>query len=352
MAGKRALGIGVIAAVSLAVYLSIRFVLPLAVPFLFAFLAVLIINPLINFIHRRVKINKGALAAVILALICGLLGGILWYFSDRLLFQVKTLADNSAYYYNQFRGLVNDCCSGLESVIGIRAESLEKVVLDNVNIFVDKMQVNILPEIMSNSFNYLKNLIAASGISIIVLISIVLLAKDFDELREKNRQYFYYNTIRRGIKQFLDAGGTFMKAQLIIMGIIMAICAAGFFLLRNPYALLIGIGIGLLDALPVFGTGIVLIPLAIIQLIFGNFVQAAAYLSLYIICSVVREYLEPKLIGKSLGIPSILILVSVYVGIRLFGITGVITGPVAYLLIKEICMELFDKYNLSLKNNP
>lgn len=349
---QRVLGVAVIGIVSFVVYVGIRFVLPLFVPFFFAFLAVLIINPLINRIHRRLKVNKGALAAVILALICGLLGGILWYFGDRLLFQIKTLADNSAYYCRQFRGLVNQCCCGLEDMTGIRAESLERVIIDNVYIFVDRMQVNLLPEIMSNSFGYLKNLIAASGVSIIVFISIVLLAKDFDELKEKNSQYFYYNSIRRGIKRFLDAGGTFMKAQLIIMAIIMAVCAAGFFLLGNPYALLIGIGIGFLDALPVFGTGIVLIPLAIIQLIFRNFLPAAAFLSLYIICSVIREFLEPKLIGKSLGIPSILILVSVYVGIRLFGITGVITGPIAYLLIKEICMALFDKYNLSLKEQP
>lgn len=70
---------------------------------------------------------------------------------------------------------------------------------------------------------------------------------------------------------------------------------------------------------------------------------AAVYAGLSVICNLTREFLEPKLIGEHLGIPAIMVLVTVYVGIRLFGVSGVITGPFGYLAGKEIVRELLQK---------
>lgn len=138
-------------------------------------------------------------------------------------------------------------------------------------------------------------------------------------------------------------GGMFLKAQLIIMSVIAALCTVTFLLLKNPYALLLGVLIGFLDALPVLGTAVVLYPLAIVQAFQGRFLFAAVYVGLSVICNLTREFLEPKLIGEHLGIPAIMVLVTVYVGIRLFGVSGVITGPFGYLAGKEIVRELLQK---------
>ena len=140
-------------------------------------------------------------------------------------------------------------------------------------------------------------------------------------------------------KRIWEMGGAYLKAQLIIMGCVIVICVAGLWILKNPYALLIGTVIGLLDVLPFIGTGTILIPWAVISLFTKKFFHAAAYVVLFLIANTTREFLEPKLIGKSLGLYPIAILISVYVGLYLFGPAGVIEGPASVLLIMEIERE-------------
>ena len=92
---------------------------------------------------------------------------------------------------------------------------------------------------------------------------------------------------------------------------------------------------GILDALPFIGTGIVLVPLGIQQFLQGQYFRAFFCLLLYVVCIFVRELLEPKLIGKKVGVPPIAILLSIYAGIKLFGIWGIIGGPLGFVMIYQ-----------------
>ena len=116
----------------------------------------------------------------------------------------------------------------------------------------------------------------------------------------------------------------------------MVICGVGLLWLRNPYWLLLGIVLGLVDALPVFGTGTILMPWAVVCVLCGSYRYAAVLLAMCFISYVVREYLEPKLMGKGLGTHPLGMLAAVYVGLVLFGVAGVITGPLAFILIREL----------------
>ena len=93
---------------------------------------------------------------------------------------------------------------------------------------------------------------------------------------------------------------------------------------------------GVLDALPFIGTGIVLMPLAIVALLGGRTMVAAVCVGLYVTCILLRESLEPKLIGKRIGVRPILILISLYVGIKLFGLAGIIKGPLGFIILWEL----------------
>ena len=97
-------------------------------------------------------------------------------------------------------------------------------------------------------------------------------------------------------------------------------------------------GIGFCDALPFIGTGTIFVPWALINILLGKYKQAVWLFVYYIICSFVRELLEPKLVGKHLGVPPLAVLMSIYIGIQVYGGAGVIFGPVSALLIYEIYM--------------
>lgn len=99
--------------------------------------------------------------------------------------------------------------------------------------------------------------------------------------------------------------------------------------------------------LPFIGTGIMLIPLAVFQLLYGNYGSAVLIVCLYGICVLLREFLEPRLIGSKVGILPVGILFAVFAGIRLFGIFGIIKGPVGLVVICEAY-----KYLLIRKNEP
>ena len=131
-----------------------------------------------------------------------------------------------------------------------------------------------------------------------------------------------------------------MKAQGIIILVVMVLCTAGLWALGNPYFLLLGIVIGLMDALPFIGTGTVLLPMAVFLLFRGNIRLAVGYAGLFLLTYIVREFLEPRMLGAKLGIYPFVMVVVVYAGLYLYGTAGVILGPVTLLTVKEIYREI------------
>lgn len=132
----------------------------------------------------------------------------------------------------------------------------------------------------------------------------------------------------------------YMKAQMIIILIIIILCTAGLWVLGSPYFLVLGIVIGLMDALPFIGTGTVLVPMAVFLLFRRKLQLAVGYLGLFLLTYVVREFLEPKLIGAKLGVYPIVMVVVVYAGLYLYGPAGVLLGPVTLLFVMEILKEM------------
>ena len=173
-----------------------------------------------------------------------------------------------------------------------------------------------------------------------LFVAVILLMRDYDEMKEKLEQYSIYQHFHRITGRMWKQGGMYMKAQASIIGIVILICTLGLWALGNPYFLLLGIVIGLMDALPFIGTGTVLIPMAVFFLFRRQFRLAACYLGLFLLTYIVREFLEPRMIGARLGIYPFVMIVVVYAGIYLYGAAGVIWGPVTLLTVMEIWREI------------
>jgi predicted PurR-regulated permease PerM len=111
-------------------------------------------------------------------------------------------------------------------------------------------------------------------------------------------------------------------------------------LLQSPYFLPLALLIGIVDALPVFGSGTILVPWAVIRLLLGDIKMGVGLLLLWGLCTLNRQLLEPRLLGQKLGMSTLLTLFLMYVGYQLFGLFGFILGPVGYLIGKEIYTSL------------
>jgi sporulation integral membrane protein YtvI len=126
----------------------------------------------------------------------------------------------------------------------------------------------------------------------------------------------------------------FLKAQLIILTITFVESFIGLSLIGVDYAFTLAIIIALVDILPVLGTGGIYVPWGIVNLALGNYGMAISLLVLYGVITVVRYMIEPKIVGKQLGIHPLATLISMFAGLKLIGVAGLILGPTTIVALK------------------
>ena len=141
----------------------------------------------------------------------------------------------------------------------------------------------------------------------------------------------------RGVKaNLLSTLGKWCRAQAILLGVTFCQLLAGFLLMGQRYALLLAAVTALVDALPVFGTGTVLLPWAAVCLLAGQAPRAVALAALYAVISAVRSLLEPKVMAAQAGLPPLAALAAMYAGFRALGVAGMILLPMALLFVKQL----------------
>ncbi len=133
-----------------------------------------------------------------------------------------------------------------------------------------------------------------------------------------------------------SALGGWIKAQGVLLAVTFVLLATGFLLTKVEAALLLAAGIALLDALPIFGTGTVLLPWALVSMLSGNFRRGLSLVILYAIIWLTRSILEPKLIANRAGLHPLLALLAMYLGFSLFGVVGILLAPLAAVLAAQL----------------
>lgn len=333
--------------ISLLVYLSMKFLSPIASPFILAFLMAGMINPLVTGIHRKIRIKKSVVAGVIVLITCVILIVACWLLLSVILSGGKNLAGQIPEFQEKFCLLLKTCCGGMEKKIGIDGIIIENFILEQVDVFVENLEVNVFPSMLGKSFECVKSVGVGISFLVIMVIAVLLIVKDYDELIATLRKEEGFKAVFVICEKVVVYVKTFVKAQFIILCTISILCAVTLFLIGMKGGIFYGLLTGFMDMLPFVGTGIMLMPLAIFNLLEGQYWQGAVCVVLYVVCALTREFLEPKLIGKKVGVWPVGILFAVFGGIKLFGISGIIKGPLSLVIICEICKYLSKKEEVS-----
>lgn len=331
--------------ITLSVYLSFRFILPLIWPFIFAYLLALIVRPVSELLYKRARIPRTIGGTASLVLLIFLISTGLFFLGNLLIKQAINFARNIPAYLSILAGKLDNICSNGDEVLGLAAGSVRTVMDDNILKVVDKLKTDYIPGMTARTFSFTIKVVGFVGILLITIISAILIVKEVPELRKKYKGSNIYKDINSVTEKLTSAGIAYMRAQLIIMALVAVACVTGLVIIRNEYALLLGILIAILDALPIIGSGIILIPWSIIMLINGNIFAAAILITVYLICQIIREVVEPKIIGNKIGIKPLYTLISMYMGLKLFGIVGFILGPIGLIIIISILKVINDKGN-------
>ena len=297
---------------ALLLFLFLKYVFPLLSPFLLAYLSVYAVYPLLYRLEERRKIKKTITMFFLLGIFVLVLLGIVWI-------------------------ILAATGGSVEEFLPVIMEWKDRLFVTSGSAFFQDM----LPDLLKNTVSYVGKVFPVLAYIGIYLIATILMAKDFDGLMEKVHGIGALDVFMDIVGKILRTAGMYLKAQLVLILVIMVICTVGFYFIGISSPILLGVLTGVMDALPFIGTGIILIPSSILFFLEKEFAKGMVCLVLYIVCVAVRELLEPRLVGKGLGIFPVVLLISIYAGMKLFGVAGIIKGPLAVVLYKNIWTLLF-----------
>ena len=339
--GKRILRIAGVAA---GVYLIFKYMLPLAAPFVFAAAAAVLLKPSAEKISARLRIRLRdrefgiapcVAAALELALFLGVCGAAVYAGGRRLCEQAVLLMERMPEWLEQLNRWLTGICHLLERRLTLREDTMVYLAQDMIRGLGSRMKQGMMPYLMGNSMSLAQGAVGLAIVMILFIVGVMLFVREMDEIRSRMENSAFREEFARIGRVLGLVGRAYLRAQGIILVFTMLLCAAGLFFLKNPYYILAGIGLGILDALPLFGTGTVFVPWALICFFRGRWQRGAFLLVLYAACYFLREFLEAKLLGDKVGLSPLATLISIYIGLQLFGIPGVILGPAGTLMIKE-----------------
>lgn len=331
-----------IAGVTAGVFIGMKYLFPVMLPFLFGWMFARAVEPLADCLAekklcRRLHFSKSGIGAgIILILTVSFVGCILLaaeYVTGRIGDCLK--------YYPVIRieagRILEKCCVGTEHMTGIPAEESRAYLYEQLNRAGEYFWAD--GRGMNRAVCSVKGCIVAVGMIIVAVVSSILFLQEQEKIHAFVERRYYCRRVRDVYRELLKGAKAYLKAQIRIMGIVCGLCVAGLWVLRVKHFFSIGLLTGILDALPVLGTGTVLVPGGIIFLLRGNTGMGAGFFVLYLITSGARQLLEPRLIGTHVGASPLVVLFCVYMGIIVYGAFGFILGPLSGLLLYAIFKE-------------
>lgn len=322
------------------VYLAVRYLFVLASPFIIAYGIALVIEKPVNALAKVFRGKKALASTLIVTGLTIIIAAAVFYITWLGVAEIKSFIANFEYLFIMVRQKTARICLDVDGMLGFSDGcSLEFVCscADRIrHMFRNGQPEEVVSSVLRISFPILVNTAVIAGAVIVCLISVVYLSGVLEKIRKWRENSIFREEVCALTLELKKLIQVYFKIELIIMLINAGICIAGLLLIHNPYAVVIGILIGLVDALPFFGTGTVLIPWAVILLLFRNYYAGAVLLSVYVMTYFVREIMESKCMGDRLGIAPFTMLMVIFTGIMVYGILGFILGPLSYCMMKAL----------------
>lgn len=336
------------AAVTAAVYLSFRFLLPLVLPFLLSYLIALFLRPSAVWLERRLRVSCfgkkyalpiGIIGAVQLFLLIIVLS-IVFYFGGLCFFrEAKELAEKIPEGLRMLDEKLTQLCRMTEEFCHLEPDSLVLQMRGLLKETAVNVKGALMPDLFFHSISVFALTLKAAVFLVVFVIAVILSLQEMDELRSRRSRSLFHREFFLLGRRLCLTGSAWLRTQLVILSGTICFCIFALFLMGNSYAILAGVGIGLLDALPIFGVGTVLLPWSAVLCLKHQWKRAAGILILDLICYFFREFMEAKLMGKKVGLSALETLISIYVGLKLFGALGFLLGPIGLLMIRDFVEE-------------
>ena len=318
-------------------------------PFLIAFILALLIEPIIKYLMKKLKWTRKNSSILVMTLASIITIAIIGWGGATIFNESSKILDNSNEYFNRVKEFISN--------------------ITNNEVLMNKLPEDLKNELHASEADYIKsltdwlistlkairdwivkvpNLLTAIFFSIGALYfmctdKIYMIDQVEHHLPDtwSKKLTYHLQEITKTIGGYLKAEATLILISFIIS--LIGLISFKIFGLNVQYPLLTAIGIGFVDALPILGSGTVMIPWAIIESLKGDWFLGIAIIVLFTIMSIVRNMLEPKLISKNIGIHPVFTLIAMFTGYKLIGVFGMLIGPILLIIIKEVYTPIIDK---------
>ena len=319
------------------IFFIFKYALPVLFPFLVAFSISIILRHPVDFISKHLKINRKFVGVLLLLLLYGSISFVFIFFGTKLFRYIGEL----------FQKLPEIYTTNIEPVLNIIIYKIQdiipelNVVLDLENI--SKYIMNIINSISLSAVNLIAS-IATKIPSFLVKFIFAIIASFLCTLDYYKVTGFIMRQFPERVQEIIinvkqNIFGTivkFLKAYSILMFVTFIQLSIGLTIFNIPNAITFAVIFSMLDVLPAIGVGGLLIPWSIIEFIKGNYDLAIGLLVIYGIISIVRSILEPKVIGKQIGLNPLITLTSMFLGAEILGFFGIFIFPIIATIIKYL----------------
>jgi len=320
-------------------YVIIKYALPFMMPFIIGLIISASLRPIIDLIEKKAKIKRSLIAVIILLIFYSLIVWVGIIFGIKLIAFLEEIFDKLPKFYSST--LVPAINSGFQNT---------KNRFPDINPYLESVSASI----NSSVFSFIKTASTtalgmitgiASRIPIIIIkllitiVSSIFFSIDYHRISGFVMRQFnedHRKTILYIKNNIIVTIGKFIKAYALIVTITFIELSIGFALLGIKAPLLLGCVVAIVDILPILGSGSVLIPWAIISFIFHNTAFGIGMLILYAVITVIRQILEPKVVGNQIGLHPVITLICMFVGAQLMGVLGLFLLPISATIIKKM----------------
>ena len=327
---------------ALSLLFCFKYLADLLLPFIIGFLFAVLIRSFVRFVENVTGMNSKVSAGICTAVCYIFIFTVVFLTLRALICEIIHFFDNLPKIYESNISPIIKRIELLLSGVDGKSGEFEKMIAS----FLDNAEgeiINFIKTLSGNAAEKIgKTLLKIPEIFVTITVTIVasfFISIDYDVIKKflisniENNTKHRVNKIKGAI---FEAVGKLCVSYVVIFLITFSQLATGLFLLKVRYALAISLIIALADIFPVIGTGTILLPWSIIELLNGNKPLAIGLIALFLIISIVRNIVEPKLIGKNSGIHPVVTMIAMYVGLKIGGVIYAILLPFALIIIKQL----------------
>ncbi len=319
-------------------------------PFLVAFIISLLIEPAIKYLMKKTKMTRRMSSIIIFAIVFSIIiGTVVW--------GIISLISESTNLLQTLNIYIDKAYTQIQKTIGkmnFKKISISSNMLDIMQNSSKEILLKIstgLTEILTKLINGITSIPTVAIYVVITILSLYFICTDkiyMLDIMEHHMPPRWVKKIGIHVREITKNLGGYLKAEATLIFVSFIISVIGLYIFKIigmniKYPLLIALAIGFVDALPILGSGTVMAPWAVISALNGDIRLGISIIVLWIIMSIVRQLLEPKIVSGKIGIHPIFTLIAMYTGFKLIGIMGMLVGPIVLIILKSIFSTVIDQ---------